>query len=207
MTSERQREANRANAQASTGPKTAKGKARSAKNAFRHGLSVPVYWDPALAAKIEVWAQEIAGAGPDATTLAAARLVAEAQFDLQRVRACRLRMIERALANPDYVGAVAEGRRLAASMRWLRLKELGYLTGITAWAEEMCEPTPLIGPDKLATILSDLVRELPALERYERRARWRRKRAIRKFDQVRKDVERERRAASKAKAPRPSGVN
>ena len=67
-------------------------------------------------------------------------------------------------------------------MRWLRLKELGYLTGVPAWAEEMCEPAPLIGPDKLTTILCDLARELPAVDRYERRARWRRKHAIREFD-------------------------
>ena len=128
-------------------------------------------------------------------------------MELQRVHIYRLRLVDRALADPDYIGAQAEKRRLAASKRWLRLKELGYLTGITPWADEMCEPTPLIGPDKLATILCDLVRELPALDRYERRARWRRKRAIREFDQVRKDVERERRAASKVEAPRPSGVN
>ena len=181
MTSERQRQANRANAQASTGPKTASGKARSAKNAFRHGLSVPVYRDPAFAEKIEVWAQEIAGAGADAIALAAAHLVAEAQLDLQRVRACRLRLIERDLANPGHVGAVA----LAASMRWLRLKELGYLTGITPWSEAISQAPRLTGPAKTATVLCDLAHELPGLDRYERRARWRRKRAIREFDQAR----------------------
>jgi hypothetical protein len=191
MTSERQRQANRANAQASTGPKTASGKARSAKNAFRHGLSVPVCWDPALAPKVEVWAQHIAGASADAIALAAACRIAEAQLDLQRVRACRLRLIERALANPGYLGGV----------------ELGYLTGITPWSDAISQAPRLIGPDKTATVLCDLAHELPGLDRYERRARWRRKRAIREFDQVRKDVEPEPRAASKVEAPRPSGVN
>ncbi len=40
MTTEKQRQANRRNAAKSTGPKTAKGKARSSKNATVHGLSV-----------------------------------------------------------------------------------------------------------------------------------------------------------------------
>ncbi len=198
MTSEHQRQTNRVNAQASTGPKTARGKARAAKNAFRHGLSITVYRDPDLAPKIEVWAHRIAGEGADAVVLAAARGIAEAQIDLQRVKACRLRLIERALADPDYVGAQAERRQLSASMRWLRLKDQGYLTGITPWAEVICQTLTLpLGPDKLATILCDLVHELPALDRYERRARWRRKRAIREFDRVRKQAARERRNAGR----------
>ena len=40
MTSARKLEANRRNARASTGPRTAAGKARAAQNARRHGLSL-----------------------------------------------------------------------------------------------------------------------------------------------------------------------
>jgi len=42
LTSDRKIKANRANARMSTGPKTRHGRARSAKNAFRHGLSLAV---------------------------------------------------------------------------------------------------------------------------------------------------------------------
>jgi hypothetical protein len=42
MATEKQIAANRANAKHSTGPKTAVGKRRSSRNAFRHGLSRPL---------------------------------------------------------------------------------------------------------------------------------------------------------------------
>ena len=61
MTSPRALYANRANARASTGPRTAAGKTRSARNARRHGLSVPVLRDPALVPEIESLARRIAG--------------------------------------------------------------------------------------------------------------------------------------------------
>src|SRR5262245_59534691 len=38
--------ANRANARASTGPKTARGRVHAARNALRHGLSLPLYANP-----------------------------------------------------------------------------------------------------------------------------------------------------------------
>ena len=86
MTSARQRRANRTNARASTGPKTAKGKACSAKNALRHGLSLSPLTHPILAQQVEVLARRIAGACSE-DTIARARGIAEAQIDLQRVRA------------------------------------------------------------------------------------------------------------------------
>jgi hypothetical protein len=55
--------ANRANARASRGPKTAQGRARSARNARRHGLSLPVLSDRALSDEVEALACEIAGTG------------------------------------------------------------------------------------------------------------------------------------------------
>jgi hypothetical protein len=62
MISARKIKANRENARASTGPRTANGRARSAKNALRHALSLPVCSDPALSKAVEALALEIAGA-------------------------------------------------------------------------------------------------------------------------------------------------
>ena len=42
MTSARKVRIDRANARASSGPKTSAGRARSARNALRHGLNVPI---------------------------------------------------------------------------------------------------------------------------------------------------------------------
>ena len=59
MTSLRKLYANRRNAQRCTGPKTAAGKARSARNASRHGLTRPARADPAWARMIAALAKSI----------------------------------------------------------------------------------------------------------------------------------------------------
>ena len=99
MISDRQQRANRANAKSSTGPKTAAGKARAAQNAFRHGLNVPVRSDPLLAAEIEAMARKISGPDGDAETMEGARRIAEAQFDLNRVRNRRRLLITQFLVD------------------------------------------------------------------------------------------------------------
>jgi hypothetical protein len=86
LTSERKISANRANARASTGPQTTRGRTRAARNAVRHGLSLPVCSDRALSEEVETLAREIAGPDANAETQELARRVAEAQIDLRRVR-------------------------------------------------------------------------------------------------------------------------
>ena len=100
--------ANRANARASTGPKTAQGRAHSARNARRHGLSLPVLSNPALSEEVEPLARDIAGAGATPEILELARRIAESQIDLRRVRSARHELLSSALCDPDYDSPAAK---------------------------------------------------------------------------------------------------
>jgi hypothetical protein len=92
--------ANRANARASTGPKTKLGRARSARNALRHALSIPVDRDPILFEEIELLARRIAGPAATTEILELARHVAEAQIDLRRIRGARRRFLSHLPSKP-----------------------------------------------------------------------------------------------------------
>ncbi len=100
-TSAAQRRANRANAARSTGPRTAAGKAIVARNAWRHGLNLPVLADAALAPDVAALARAIAGEGASAASRAAAARIAEAQVDLVRVRDVRLVLTQRLIDGAD----------------------------------------------------------------------------------------------------------
>src|SRR4051794_40729851 len=102
MTSDRKTQANRANSRLSAGRKTPRGRARSAKNAFRHGLSLPVLHDSELSEEVKVLAGEIAEQAADAKRKELARNIAEAQVDLRRARIARHQVFSNALANPKY---------------------------------------------------------------------------------------------------------
>lgn len=87
MTSERKVAANRKNALRSAGPKTAAGKSRSSRNAFRHGLAVAISSQPCFSKEIEALARSLAGKGKPVTDFA--RVIAETEIDLQRIRKMR----------------------------------------------------------------------------------------------------------------------
>jgi hypothetical protein len=84
--------ADRAPALRRRGPNTSGGKARSARNALRYGLSLPVLADPATAAEVEALARQMGSAG-DADVGELARAVAQAQVDLIRIRRARQGLI------------------------------------------------------------------------------------------------------------------
>ena len=93
MATEKQIAANRANAQKSTGPRTAAGRLTSSRNAYRHGLSLPLHLDIATSAKAEAIASALTQDEADKEKLAAAAEVAQAQLELLRIR-CRPRGVD-----------------------------------------------------------------------------------------------------------------
>ena len=86
MTTERQRAANQRNASKSTGPRSAAGKARASKNAITHGLSSNIAGDAGAATAIARLAGLIAGTDPDLFQAHDARIAAEANLELGRIR-------------------------------------------------------------------------------------------------------------------------
>jgi hypothetical protein len=89
VTSTRKIESNRANAKASTGPRTARGKSKAAQNARRHGLSLSISADPVGATKAKNLAHEIAGEGASYEIFELAHRIAEAEINLVRIRQAR----------------------------------------------------------------------------------------------------------------------
>jgi hypothetical protein len=173
MTTDRQIAANRANARASTGPRTARGKTRASQNARSHGMSVPVLADPQLSEAAATLARQIAGPDANAQRLALAGHIAEAQLDLQRIRQARLALLADALKHPVY----------ERQLTWL--EELRLLKPHLPFASHDAQrplPDPVEGPHRLAIVIANLARRLAMMDRYERRALSRRKFAIRTFD-------------------------
>ena len=150
VTSERKIAANRTNARASTGPQTTRGRAHVARNALRHGLSLPVGSIPALSEEVEALAREIAGPGANAATQELARRVAEAQIDLRRVRHARHQFLCDTLSQEYY-----SYTRMRMKVKILRALLRPNPPDISMEALEFATSNPrLEGPDKLATILS-----------------------------------------------------
>jgi hypothetical protein len=185
LTSDRKIKANRANAKVSTGPKTHHGRARSAKNAFRHGLSFPIESDQALCEEVQALARQIAGPHASAHIQLLARRVAEAQVDLRRVRYARQQFLSGALAKNPYhyePRAVTRAKmRIIKHFLTPKLADIPMPTLIENYLTTAPE-----GPTRFATVLLKETKRLLALDRYERRALSRRKFAVRAFDEVRR---------------------
>jgi hypothetical protein len=183
MISLRKLQANRANARASTGPRSAAGKLLSAHNARRHGLSIPVWSDPEVSADARISALGIAGpdAAPELQRLA--RVIAESQIDLKRVRQARHDVIARGFDNSDLLRLSALGAREQVRAVILMGKLMDNHLPMPWNLRRLMEKPE--GAKKLALAISTAARLLTKLDRYEQRALSRRNGAIRAFHRAR----------------------
>lgn len=86
-------EANCRNARRSTGPRTEAGKARSRRNAMRHGLAC-VSADPNVGREILQLTRAIAAGSGDSCRLHWARMAAEAEYELRRSSAAAIAIMD-----------------------------------------------------------------------------------------------------------------
>jgi len=166
LTSDCKIRANRENARASTGPKTAQGRARAARNHFRHGLSLPVDSDPTWPEEVQALAREIDGTNVNVDIQDLAHRVAEAHLDLRRIRHARHRLLSHAMSDP-YYDSRANTRDKVAVLRVLLRKNA---PDVSMAALERFLDSSSEGPQKFAIILAQEARQLLTMDRYEPRA-------------------------------------
>jgi hypothetical protein len=148
LTTVRQIAANRINAKKAAGPKTKKGKARSSRNAFKHGLSLPLLHDATLLERTETISRALAGDGLSGAKFKAACVAAESYLDVENVRE-----VHRSMMNSAFV----------------------CLSEIQQWQEDGIGQSPGADEDSHWRRFGGCLVQLERLSRYERRAasRWR----------------------------------
>jgi hypothetical protein len=108
VATERQTIANRRNAAKSGGPRSASGRNRTRHNALRHGLTQSLFANAETARAIEEMARKIVRELSNEFTLAQARVVAECEIELARIRHVKIALIERAVATGEFGKAKAK---------------------------------------------------------------------------------------------------
>ena len=161
--SERRLDANRPNGRLSRGPQTRAGKETVSRNALRHGLAVSVLKDAKMATEVASLAQIFAGNDAIAVVSAHAGILAEALFDLERIQMAKVQLMN-SCAGSSSVSEVS-GRATPGCANEQSTE---------AVAHEL-----ELGPHIAGVGLIEILPHLWRLNRYERRARSRRNRAMR----------------------------
>ena len=115
MTSPAKIAANRRNARRSTGPRSAAGKARARRNAFRHGLATPGSLDHVAMDRIDNLVDALTIHVHSQLQIQLATVAAEAQAEIERVRRTKVNLVNRASAQlrEEGAGLLSAGERAA----------------------------------------------------------------------------------------------
>jgi phosphoglycolate phosphatase-like HAD superfamily hydrolase len=212
MTSERKIAANRRNAAKSTGPRTRGGRATASRNALRHGLRRAAVDHGHEPEDVERIARLIAADESGGIRYEQAIIIAESSLLISRIRAFRVKAIERfreRIKSPFFAGSPlpqeidglarlhglgntraardvigrwakateAGNKELKASVKELRRRNVARLI---AFGDSFEKGSPKPRTDAECFLLA--FSEISALDRHERRALSRRRRAVRTFD-------------------------
>jgi len=191
MTASVRAQANRRNAQRSTGPRTEAGKKRVSRNAFRHGLAVAAIRSPEAAPSIAALVAQIVDSSSDAVERDIALQIATAHFEAIRARRARhsLSLDPGDPYDLDMDRFRRDKKKVMAGIASPDLKDRWYMAAI-----RIANSGYFTGLDLLEDTLVERAAELRRIERYENRAASRRKKAIRELDAYRRDKKTEPRA-------------
>ncbi len=182
MVTDRQKRANKANAQKSTGPRTRQGKARSSRNATQHGLNMPpdqdamIYWYRIILDDAKA-VPDLFSADPK--HLAAFRL---AETEARRTRAAR--------AEQTHLKQMTDRTVRHRHARYSGSEDAG-LSGSAALEAQLAqsgnpqaqEPLELYGPGPTASRGAD-IKSLKRITRYRREAEARRRKALKTWTET-----------------------